>query len=103
MGMFDYVRCDYPLPDGYEPEHDKALQSKDGPCQLLQLWITAGGRLVSLHEQRGEVKDEFYNGEFLFYGYPAQSHSYLAKFLGGQLINIVDLNFKMPEDELIYT
>lgn len=43
MGMFDYVRCDVPLPDGWEADE---LQTKDLECQMTTAWITAEGRLL---------------------------------------------------------
>jgi hypothetical protein len=43
MGMFDYVRCEVPLPDGWEP-HD--LQTKDFDCELVTHVITKDGRLM---------------------------------------------------------
>jgi hypothetical protein len=43
MGMFDYIRCDYPLPDGWKPSE---LQTKDFNCEMVMHVITAGGRLM---------------------------------------------------------
>jgi hypothetical protein len=47
MGMFDWVRCEYPLPDpeaqGYQ------FQTKDTPCLMEHYIITAEGRLIA-HE-----------------------------------------------------
>ena len=44
MGMFDYIRCDYPLPDGWQPVG--ALQTKDFDCEMVTHVITADGRLM---------------------------------------------------------
>jgi len=41
MGMFDYVRCETPLPDGFAGE----LQSKDFDCRMTEIVIRADGRL----------------------------------------------------------
>jgi hypothetical protein len=38
MGMFDYIRCLYPLPDGYVPQPDDEFQTKDTPSQYLDLY-----------------------------------------------------------------
>jgi hypothetical protein len=43
MGMFDYVRCEVPLPDGWVPDE---LQSKDFDCTMTHLRVTADGRLM---------------------------------------------------------
>jgi hypothetical protein len=46
MGMFDYLKCEHPLPDGYTGPAD--WQTKDTDDQYLSLYtITADGRLVS--------------------------------------------------------
>lgn len=46
MGMFDYVRCDRPLPDGWGLENDHVgLQTKTFDCEMTTVWITEDGRL----------------------------------------------------------
>lgn len=42
MGMFDYIRCEVPLPDGFVGE----LQTKDFDCAMGEHVITKDGRLV---------------------------------------------------------
>lgn len=42
MGMFDYVRCEVPLPDGFTGE----LQTKDFCNDMVTHTITADGRLL---------------------------------------------------------
>lgn len=43
MGLFDYVRCQVPLPDGFDGE----LQTKDFDCPYLETYtITNDGRLL---------------------------------------------------------
>ena len=32
MGLYDYLRCDYPLPDGFDPQ-ERLFQTKDTPEQ----------------------------------------------------------------------
>lgn len=44
MGMFDYIRCEVPLPDGFD--HDGDLQTKDFDCEMVEHVITKGGRLL---------------------------------------------------------
>lgn len=47
MGVFDYLRCQHPLPDGFDPSKVE-WQTKDTDDQYLSLYtITADGRLVS--------------------------------------------------------
>lgn len=42
MGMFDNIRCQIPLPDGFTGE----MQTKDFDCALGTLLIRADGRLM---------------------------------------------------------
>lgn len=43
MGMFDYIRCEMPLPDGWQaPE----LQSKDFDCEMVTHVISKEGRMM---------------------------------------------------------
>jgi hypothetical protein len=43
MGMFDYIRCEVPLPDGWEADN---LQTKDFDCEMVTHVITKDGRLM---------------------------------------------------------
>jgi hypothetical protein len=47
MGMFDYVRCGVPLPDGFEGE----LQSKDFDCAMSTI---EGDRLFWIDQRRSD-------------------------------------------------
>ena len=61
MGMFDYLRCEYPLPD--EAPVD-GWQTKDTPNQVLEKYvITRDGRLV---DSSGETLSDFH-GDVEFY------------------------------------
>ena len=52
MGMFDYVRCDVPLPDGYDKVGKRgAFQTKDFDCDMTEIVITAGGQLQILRSE----------------------------------------------------
>src|ERR1700761_8929468 len=44
MGMFDYVKCEVPLPDGWVPH--ELLQTKDFDCEMVTHLITREGRLM---------------------------------------------------------
>jgi hypothetical protein len=112
MGMFDYVRSEISLPDGFTGD----LQSKDLDCAMATILIRADGRLMI--EQRdferappssdethpirrliGTVtsihrgwKDMDYHGDFRFYGYESTRlgnadvpHFYVARFTHGTL------------------
>lgn len=112
MGLFDYVRCEAPLPDGYDGE----LQTKDfdDPYMLTHV-ITKEGRLMQcvllrieevpkaerpypdapddsfdaiIGSQRSvtELRDANFHGMLGFYG--SGEHEYAAKFTDGQLVNI---------------
>lgn len=43
MGMFDYIRVEVPLPDGWQPDE---LQTKDFDCELVCHVITHDGILM---------------------------------------------------------
>lgn len=43
MGMFDYIRCERPLPDGWKADE---LQTKDFNCEMCTHVITSDGRLM---------------------------------------------------------
>lgn len=109
MGMFDYVQCEVPLPNGFAGE----LQTKDFDCLLTTVLIRADGRLlvqdrvfeaVALNERpfpddprkrligaRRLVsscwRDLDFHGDFDFYGSDedGEFHSYRARFTHGQL------------------
>jgi hypothetical protein len=42
MGMYDNIRCEIPLPDGFTGE----LQTKDFGCEMVEHVITKDGRLM---------------------------------------------------------
>jgi len=105
MGMFDWVQCDAPLPDGWEPHRglysdfsDGGFQTKSFECLLLTFTITAEGRLTV--QGYGGAREEYepegvpYSGTFVFYGTDDHTdggrwHEYAAEFQGGQLQGIV--------------
>lgn len=110
MGMFDYVHCEVPLPDGYVGE----FQTKDFERLLSTILIRADGRLmiedcdwenVPLKERpypdvpilgarraiNKRWRDLDFHGDFRFYGStePGDWHEYLARFTHGYLESIV--------------
>lgn len=113
MGMFDYVRCDIPLPDAFAGE----LQTKDFGCVLGVLLIRVDGRLMIQDceweevppEERSDRKlpvfrainkrwrDLDFHGDFCFYGSgksDGEWHEYVARFSHGTLESIKVI----PED-----
>ncbi|WP_161626317.1 hypothetical protein [Sphingobium ummariense] len=110
MGMFDTIRCEIPLSDGFTGE----MQTKDFDCVLGTLLIRVDGRLmiedcdwedVPLAE-RPDLKLPFigshrainrrwrdldFHGEFCFYGSGESAsdwHEYTARFTHGALESI---------------
>lgn len=114
MGMFDYVRSEIPLPDGFAGE----LQSKDFDCSMTIILIRADGRLMvedsewevvppaershpdptdplhwvgSMRTVNRRWRDLDYHGEFQFYGDERNPegayvwHEYTARFTEGNL------------------
>jgi hypothetical protein len=96
MGLFDYIVCEVPLPDGFTGE----LQSKDLDCYLLTHVITRDGRLLLEHLDRIDYeletrftsrRDANFHGALNFYGDCGKReagtyewHEYNAKFVHGQ-------------------
>lgn len=122
MGMFDYVRCEVPLPDG-EPTPPDLFQTKDFDFPYMNHYtITAARRLVAhrvryeevplserpnpdadgLLKWRGSVRavpigDEDLNWHgFLHFGHfdpiTKQSRQFRAKFTDGNLVEIAQLS-----------
>ena len=130
MGMFDYVKCEVPLPDGWTGE----LQTKDLCCEMITHTITAEGRLICERitnweeipkdqrpypdaedwrqvigsVRRHRIKDDAnYHGWLNFYGYEGKHgdgswkwHEYNAKFTEGNLVEIIVKEDEAPSGEL---
>ena len=117
MGMFDYIRCEALLPDGWRPR--KPLQTKDFDCEMVTHVITKEGRLLICKIIDSEVvpeserpypgadgvlkwagsirikttmEDSNFHGVVRLYGLedgdPDRWHEYRAKFTDGQLVSI---------------
>ena len=118
MGMFDNVKCEAPLPDGFVGE----LQTKDFNCEMVTHVITKDGRLMLSQIDRVEevpkaerpypnddgllglcgsmrtftsLHDANFHGVLNFYGRKGDRkdgtwewHEYNAKFTDGQLVSI---------------
>lgn len=96
MGLFDTLRCDYPVPD---PEFQKAeFQTKDLGCALQHYCIDRKGRLWVRRLGSGFLRrdkaprkspppeDTHFHGEFRFDAYTKRKHvEYRARFTRGDL------------------
>lgn len=104
MGMFDYIRCEYPLP-GNAPAYaqDAAFQSKDMECFLNQYTISLDGRLL---DSAGNEYEPGFTGVVNFYasniiasgpgiytrnGEDAYHLEYTATFVDGRLSEIKEI------------
>jgi len=76
MGMFDELRCEFPLPDPIV--QDEIFQTKDLERLLDRYTITSDGRLI-LHQVRYEEVPE---KERPYYGTPEWKRGGLIQFLG---------------------
>jgi hypothetical protein len=111
MGMFDTIRCEAPLPDGYTVP-DRSFQTKTLCCVADNFTITTQGRLV-LHHCRFESSsakgnrgllvpspldaiDTEYHGDIEMCGFDADKKliRFAARFTHG------DLEWIRPLDEL---
>jgi hypothetical protein len=95
MGMFDEIRCDYPLPE--TPDDGKVqFQTKDFDCILAYYRITEEGRLVmKVRWDDTEERNVDHHGFVNFYTCAGDRREgtfkwweYNAKFTDGQLVSI---------------
>lgn len=110
MGMFDYVRCDVPLPDD-RAAAEPAFQTKQLYCTMAHFTITANGRLIfrkQTHEALPNLEirpgvfipqyklvheepiDMEYHGDIMLCGQATneQCADYVARFTNGTLERI---------------
>lgn len=104
MGMFDEIRCEAPLPDGFDAS-DEWFQTKSFPDRCLcRYTITKAGRLVDSagNDLEPEGYLNFYTVDPLPEGDPeAETRSrwreYRARFVSAQLETIVTVNKEDPK------
>ena len=106
MGMFDYLRCERVMPDGFDGRGQE-FQTKDFDCDMVEYRITDDGRL---HQPLvdGEPSTRFdggkangwremdFHGWLNFYTYlgvesgkpNGEWHGYLAKFTDGRMVEL---------------
>ena len=112
MGMYDYLKVEYPLPDGHDPAGEE-YQTKDTPAQYLDLYrITREGALEHQNydtENRSDPnaegimgllgcmtrvnqrwEPEQFHGDLSFYRSDGQGkwREYVALFKDGKLIDL---------------
>ena len=87
MGMYDYVNCEYPLPDG-KVYPDGELQTKDFECIMDIVTITAEGRLILRDSHYATVPEE----ERPYFGTPKWDESSLYH-LAGSIRLVVDREY----------
>lgn len=63
MGMFDEVRCEYPLPDGFDTQ-GVWFQTKDTPEQYLQRYVLCIDGALVVEDTRESVP---FHGALTFY------------------------------------
>lgn len=90
MGMYDNLRCDAPLPDG-RVDASNDWQTKDGPCEMGLVVITADGQLVFEEAHIEEVPEQ----ERPHYGTPKWKEDGLWR-LAGSLKRVVDGTYVVP-------
>lgn len=57
MGMYDLLKCKYPLPEGYEDMQDREFQTKSLECLLDNYTITEDRELWVTQAEREWVED----------------------------------------------
>lgn len=98
MGMYDELRCEYPLPDGIV--QDKWFQTKSFDCALDRYTITRDGRLI-LHQVRYEAVPE---EERPYYGTPKWETMPFARMIGSlRSIPVGDIELPFHGDVIFYT
>lgn len=98
MGMFDELRCEYPLLD--RVVQDKWFQTKSFDCALDRYTITRDGRLI-LHQVRYEAVPE---EEQTFYGTPEWEKNPLARVIGSlRSVPVGDVEVPFHGDVIFYT
>ena len=99
MGLFDEIRCEYPLPEsGYRELPGHTFQTKSLGSGLDKYTITSDGTLIQSRRlgSEGEEKEEIpYHGDVYFYGSFAVRDEpgrvwieYKARFTEGRLSRI---------------
>jgi hypothetical protein len=95
MGMFDWIRCKVPLPDGFTGE----LQTKDLGNTLWTHEITEAGCLMLAGFPDGKLTASDLTGIVQFYGGRLDDwHEYKATFSDGVLVGIEPVAFPLSPE-----
>ena len=101
MGMFDYLSCEVPLPDGATSADKPPFewQTKDLICYLEKYRISKDGRLMQ--DKRTGSEDLCFHGDLFFHGCTKPDHKgfkeFRARFTHGQLESIT-LQYDMDKE-----
>ena len=92
MGLFDELRCKYPLPDGYEEYQDEVFQFKMFDPYMNLYEITNEGKLKQLSDWVYATPPEInkvidYHGDIVFYCSDKNNKlvNFKARFTDGKL------------------
>ncbi len=101
MGMFDYVRCEYPLPE--RPEWAQEFQTKSLGCRLDRYRIAANGQVfwseMEEDQDHYSLEHEYYGSyeiQFEAYSNRTESVAYRGIILRGRLEYVENLNGETP-------
>lgn len=111
MGVFDDIRCKYPLPA--DPKfQDRTYQTKDTPKQFLELYEIGADGILRLREPRRKGEPEVwtecldFTDGIRFYGFvddvkDAGWIEFSAYFVNGKLSQIHLVELREPEKDLL--
>lgn len=98
MGMFDYVRVLYPLPEG-APAPDAGWQTKDTVTQYLAVYeLRADGTLWLMPSAYDKGGQEMHSGELVFYTFTDKDDchatwwEFCAMFKDGALVSLEEVD-----------
>ena len=98
MGMYDDLKCEYPLPD--KEVQKETFQTKDFDCQMEEYLITEEGKLVHHTVRYETVPDE----EREYYGTPEWDEKPFVRSFGCmRSIPTGDVEIPFHGDLLFYT
>ena len=99
MGLFDDIRCEYPLPETEVPCPSLNFQTKDTPDQYLSHYTITKDGWLRLDSPEGEVEFVDFSGELEFYEYNLENRGewrYKAWFRDGKLKDIFISEYTAP-------
>ncbi len=93
MGVFDYVRCKYPLPLDDPGINDKVYQTKDTPEQYLALYEIREDGTLWVAKKKGDEPERLkkFTGEIRFYDFHSGTDGWIefsAYFVYGEVLSM---------------